>query len=49
VAEAQLKQAGLWDFFEQALSADMARRLKPAREAYHLAPSGWASSPATSG
>lgn len=37
VAEAQLQQAGLGDFFEQALSADMARRLKPAREAYHLA------------
>jgi 2-haloacid dehalogenase len=37
VAEAQLEQAGLRDFFEQALSADMAKRLKPAREAYHLA------------
>ena len=37
VAEAQLQQAGLRDYFEQALSADMARRLKPAREAYHLA------------
>jgi 2-haloacid dehalogenase len=36
VAEAQLEHAGLRDFFEQALSADMARRLKPAREAYHL-------------
>jgi 2-haloacid dehalogenase len=37
VAEAQLQHAGLREFFEQALSADMARRLKPAREAYHLA------------
>jgi 2-haloacid dehalogenase len=37
VAEAQLTHAGLREFFEQALSADMARRLKPAREAYHLA------------
>ena len=37
VAEAQLEHAGLRDFFEQALSADMAGRLKPAREAYHLA------------
>jgi 2-haloacid dehalogenase len=37
VAEAQLEQAGLRHFFEQALSADMAKRLKPAREAYHLA------------
>ena len=25
------------DFFEHALSADMAKRLKPAREAYHMA------------
>ena len=37
VAEAQLQYAGLRDFFEQALSADMAKRLKPAREAYHMA------------
>ena len=37
VAEAQLRQAGLREFFEQARSADMAKRLKPAREAYHLA------------
>ena len=36
VAEAQLQHAGLRDFFEQALSADMAKRLKPAREAYHM-------------
>ncbi len=37
VAGAQLAHAGLREFFEQALSADMARRLKPAREAYHMA------------
>jgi 2-haloacid dehalogenase len=37
VAEAQLQHAGLREFFEQALSADMAKKLKPAREAYHLA------------
>jgi 2-haloacid dehalogenase len=37
VAEAQLAHAGVREFFEQALSADMAKRLKPAREAYHMA------------
>jgi 2-haloacid dehalogenase len=37
VAEAQLRHAGLRESFEQVLSADMARRLKPAREAYLLA------------
>jgi 2-haloacid dehalogenase len=37
VAEAQLQYAGLRDFFEHALSADMAKRLKPARKAYHMA------------
>ena len=37
VAEAQLEHAGLREYFEQALSADMAKRLKPAREAYHTA------------
>ena len=37
VAEAQLQQAGLRELLEQALSADMAKRLKPAREAYHMA------------
>src|SRR6266545_4060491 len=37
VAEAQLAHGGLREFFEQALSADMARRLKPAPEAYHMA------------
>src|SRR5438128_11174525 len=37
VAEAQLQHAGLRDFFEQALSADTARRLKPAREVYEMA------------
>jgi 2-haloacid dehalogenase len=34
VAEAQLEHAGLRSFFEYALSADSARRLKPAREPY---------------
>jgi 2-haloacid dehalogenase len=34
VAEAQLGYAGLRGFFEYALSADSAGRLKPAREAY---------------
>jgi 2-haloacid dehalogenase len=37
VAEAQLAHAGLREFFEQALSADMAKRLKPAPEAYKMA------------
>jgi 2-haloacid dehalogenase len=36
VAEAQLQHAGLRGFFEQVLSADMAGRLKPARDAYHM-------------
>ncbi len=34
VAEAQLRHAGLHDLFEQVLSADTARRLKPHRDAY---------------
>ena len=37
VAEAQLQHDGLRDFFEQTLSADMAKRLEPAREVYHKA------------
>jgi 2-haloacid dehalogenase len=37
VAQAQLQRAGLRDYFEQALSADMAKRLKPAREPYQMA------------
>jgi len=37
VVEAQLQYAGLRGFFEQALSADLAKRLKPAREAYRMA------------
>jgi 2-haloacid dehalogenase len=37
VEEAQLRNAGIADFFEKALSADSARRLKPAAEAYHAA------------
>jgi 2-haloacid dehalogenase len=34
VEEAQLQHAGLADLFEKALSADSAKRLKPAAEAY---------------
>ncbi len=37
VAEAQLKNAGIRDYFEQVLSADTVRRLKPAPEAYRMA------------
>jgi 2-haloacid dehalogenase len=37
VAQAQLENAGLTHLFERIVSADTARRLKPAREAYHLA------------
>ena len=37
VAEAQLGHAGLRDAFEQVLSADMVRRLKPAPEPYRMA------------
>lgn len=37
VAQAQLAYAGLTPFFEQILSADAARRLKPAAEAYRTA------------
>ncbi len=37
VGEAQLTNAGLRDLFEQALSADIVRRLKPAPEPYRLA------------
>lgn len=37
VAEAQLTHAGLRGLFEQALSADTVRRLKPAPESYRLA------------
>ncbi len=37
VAEVQLQNAGLAEFFEAILSADSARKLKPAAEAYHLA------------
>ncbi|MBI3537613.1 MAG: haloacid dehalogenase type II, partial [Chloroflexi bacterium] len=37
VAEAQLKNAGLAEFFEQILSADDARKLKPAPEPYRYA------------
>ena len=37
VVEAQLTNAGLRDLFEQALSADTVRRLKPAPEPYRMA------------
>jgi len=37
VATAQITNAGLRDLFEQVLSADAVRRLKPAPEAYHMA------------
>jgi 2-haloacid dehalogenase len=37
VAEAQLRSAGLMSYFEQILSADTVRRLKPAREPYLMA------------
>lgn len=37
VVEAQLANAGLRDLFEQVLSADEVRRLKPAPEPYRLA------------
>ncbi len=37
VAEAQLTNAGLADYFEQILSADTVRRLKPAPEPYRMA------------
>jgi 2-haloacid dehalogenase len=36
-AQAQMSNAGLRDYFEHILSADEARRLKPAREAYQYA------------
>lgn len=37
VAEAQLRHAGIRDYFEQALSADSVHRLKPAPEPYRMA------------
>lgn len=37
VGQAQLEHAGLRDLFEQALSADAVRRLKPAPEPYRMA------------
>lgn len=37
VAEAQVTHAGIRDLFEQVLSADSVRRLKPAPEPYHMA------------
>jgi 2-haloacid dehalogenase len=37
VAEAQMENSGLRDYFEQILSADTVRRLKPAPEPYRMA------------
>jgi 2-haloacid dehalogenase len=37
VAEAQVRNAGLLDLFEQVLSADEVQRLKPAAEPYRMA------------
>lgn len=37
VAEAQMQHAGLIDLFDQILSADEVKRLKPAPEAYRMA------------
>ena len=37
VADAQLDNSGLRDHFEQVLSADAVKRLKPAPEPYHMA------------
>ena len=37
VAEAQMENSGLRCYFEQLLSADAVRRLKPAPEPYHMA------------
>ena len=37
VAEAQMENSGLRGYFEQLLSADAVRRLKPAPEPYHMA------------
>jgi 2-haloacid dehalogenase len=37
VAEAQMNNSGLRDYFEQVLSADEVRRLKPAPEPYRMA------------
>jgi 2-haloacid dehalogenase len=37
VAEAQMRNSGLSDFFEQILSADEVRRLKPSAEPYRMA------------
>jgi 2-haloacid dehalogenase len=37
VAEAQLHNAGLAEYFERILSAEAVRRLKPAPEPYHMA------------
>ena len=46
VAEAQLASAGLAGYFEQILSADAVRRLKPAPEPYRMAAERMGVSPA---
>ncbi|GAC1433797.1 MAG: haloacid dehalogenase type II [Chloroflexota bacterium] len=45
-AREQIAHAGLAGYFEQVLSADTARRLKPAPEAYHMAARSLGVSPA---
>jgi 2-haloacid dehalogenase len=45
VAEAQLTNAGLRSSFEQVLSADEVRRLKPAHEPYQMAAQHFATDP----
>jgi 2-haloacid dehalogenase len=37
VADAQIDNSGLREYFEQVLSADAVKRLKPAPEPYHMA------------
>jgi 2-haloacid dehalogenase len=37
VAQKQLENAGIAQYFDKVVSADMAKRLKPAREAYEMA------------
>ena len=37
VADAQIDNSGLRDYFDQVLSADAVKRLKPAPEPYHMA------------
>ena len=41
VGEAQLRHAGIRDHFEQVISADSVRKLKPAPEPYHAVAAGF--------